>query len=138
MDLFVVPTISFRLLYGFLVLRHSRREILWLGVTAHPSAQWIARQLSEAYGWQQTPQYISFTIGIGSMAMSLSVAFARWAFGTGRSHHGRHGRTDMRRGSSGRSDGIALTMSLSSASGIFATCWDRTKNITMMLARTYR
>ena len=38
MDLFVVPTILFRLLYGFLVLRHSRREILWLGVTAHPSA----------------------------------------------------------------------------------------------------
>jgi hypothetical protein len=58
MDLFVVPTISFRLLYGFLVLRHARREILWLGVTAHPSAQWIARQLSEAYGWQQAPQYI--------------------------------------------------------------------------------
>jgi transposase InsO family protein len=58
MDLFVVPTISFRLLYGFLVLRHSRREILWLGVTAHPSAQWVARQLSEAYGWQQAPQYI--------------------------------------------------------------------------------
>jgi hypothetical protein len=39
MDMFVVPTISFRLLYGFLILRHSRREILWLGVTAHPSAQ---------------------------------------------------------------------------------------------------
>ena len=58
MDLFVVPTISFRLLYGFLILRHSRRTILWLGVTAHPSAQWIARQLSEAYGWQQAPQYI--------------------------------------------------------------------------------
>jgi hypothetical protein len=42
MDLFVVPTVSFRRLYGFLVLRHSRREILWLGVTAHPSGQWIA------------------------------------------------------------------------------------------------
>src|SRR5262245_27993466 len=38
MDLFVVPTISFRLLYGFLILRHSRRELLWLGVTARPSA----------------------------------------------------------------------------------------------------
>src|SRR5215471_18357833 len=58
MDLFVVPTISFRLLYGFLILRHSRREILWLGVSAHPSAQWIGRQLSEAYGWQQAPQYV--------------------------------------------------------------------------------
>jgi len=58
MDLFVVPTISFRLLYGFLILQHCRRELLWLGVTARPSADWIARQLTEAYGWQQTPAYI--------------------------------------------------------------------------------
>src|SRR5579862_6829656 len=39
MDLFVVPTVSFRLLYGFLILQHSRRELLWLGVTAHPTAE---------------------------------------------------------------------------------------------------
>src|SRR5712675_317621 len=58
MDLFLVPTISFRLLYGFLILQHSRRELLWLGVTAHPSAEWIARQLTETYGWQQAPRYI--------------------------------------------------------------------------------
>ena len=58
MDLFLVPTISFRLLYGFLILQHGRRELLWLGVTAHPSAEWIARQLTEAYGWQQAPRYI--------------------------------------------------------------------------------
>src|SRR6516165_5193126 len=57
-DLFVVPTISFRLLYGFVVLRHSRRQILWLGVTAHPSAEWIARQLTESCGWSEPPQYI--------------------------------------------------------------------------------
>jgi hypothetical protein len=55
---FLVPTISFRLLYGFLILLHSRRELLWLGVTANPSAEWIARQLTEAYGWQQAPRYI--------------------------------------------------------------------------------
>src|SRR5262249_1479388 len=47
MDLFVVPTISFRLLYGFLILRHSRRELLCLGVTARPSAHWIARHLTQ-------------------------------------------------------------------------------------------
>jgi hypothetical protein len=58
MDLFVVPTISFRLLYGFLILQHSRRELLWLGVTARPNAHWIARQLTEAYGWKQTPRSI--------------------------------------------------------------------------------
>jgi transposase InsO family protein len=57
-DLFVVPTISFRLLYALLVLRHSRRELLWLGVTAHPNAEWIARQLTEACGWSEPPRYI--------------------------------------------------------------------------------
>ena len=58
MDMFVVPTISFRLLYGLLILRHSRRELLWLGVTAHPNAEWIARQLTEACGWKEAPRYI--------------------------------------------------------------------------------
>jgi hypothetical protein len=57
-DLFVVPTVSFRLLYGFLVLRHRRRRIMWLGVTANPTAEWIARQLTEACGWEAAPDYI--------------------------------------------------------------------------------
>jgi transposase InsO family protein len=57
MDIFVVPTVSFRLLYGLLILQHARRELLWLGVTSHPSADWIARQLTEAYGWKETPRY---------------------------------------------------------------------------------
>jgi transposase InsO family protein len=58
MDLFLVPTISFRLLYGLLILQHGRRELLWVSVTAHPTAEWIARQLTEAYGWQRAPRYI--------------------------------------------------------------------------------
>ena len=58
MDLFVVPTISFRLLYGLLILHHDRRQILWLGVTAHPTAEWISHQLTEAYGWKGAPRYI--------------------------------------------------------------------------------
>jgi transposase InsO family protein len=58
MDLFVVPTISFRLLYGFLILGHGRRHILWFGVTAHPTAEWIANQVTEACGWQQAPRYL--------------------------------------------------------------------------------
>ena len=58
MDLFVVPTISFRLLYGLLIMGHGRRQILWFGVTAHPTAEWIANQLTEACGWEQTPRYL--------------------------------------------------------------------------------
>jgi transposase InsO family protein len=57
-DLFVVPTLSFRLLYGLLVLGHGRRRIMWLGVTAHPTAEWIARQITEACGWEAVPTYL--------------------------------------------------------------------------------
>jgi len=57
-DLFVVPTISFRLLYGLLILRHDRRRILWLGVTAHPTAEWITQQFTEACGWESPPNYL--------------------------------------------------------------------------------
>jgi transposase InsO family protein len=58
MDLFVVPTISFRLLYGLLIVGHGRRQVLWLGATAHPTAEWIANQLTEACGWEQAPRYL--------------------------------------------------------------------------------
>src|ERR1700690_4469449 len=58
MDLFVVPTISFRLLYGFLIMGHGRRHILWFGVTANPTAEWIANQVTEACGWEQAPRYL--------------------------------------------------------------------------------
>jgi transposase InsO family protein len=57
-DLFVVPTISFRLLYGLLTLQHGRRQMLWIGVTAHPTAEWIAQQLTEACGWEPAPKYL--------------------------------------------------------------------------------
>ena len=56
MDLFVVPTISFRLLYGLLIMSHARRQILWFGVTAHPTAEWIANQLTEACSWDRGPR----------------------------------------------------------------------------------
>jgi transposase InsO family protein len=58
MDLFVVPTLSFRPLYGILVLRHQRRRLLWLGVTANPTAEWIAQQVTEACGWEAVPAYM--------------------------------------------------------------------------------
>jgi transposase InsO family protein len=58
MDMFVVPTISFRLLYGLLIMGHGRRQIVWLGVTAHPTAEWIANQIAEAFGWEKAPRYL--------------------------------------------------------------------------------
>ena len=58
MDLFVVPTISFRLLYGLLIMGHCRRQILWFGVTSHPTAEWMANQLTEACDWEQASRYL--------------------------------------------------------------------------------
>ncbi len=58
MDMFVVPTISFRLLFGLLIVGHGRRQILWFGVTAHPTAEWIANQITEACGWEQASRYL--------------------------------------------------------------------------------
>src|SRR5262249_51353599 len=54
----VVPTISFRFLYGLVILNHGRRQILWLGLTAHPTAEWMARQVTEACGWDGAPGYL--------------------------------------------------------------------------------
>jgi len=54
-DLFVVPTISFKLLYGLLILRHDRRRILWTGVTSSATGECITRQVSEACGWESVP-----------------------------------------------------------------------------------
>ena len=58
MDLFVVPTAAFRILYGFVILRHDRRRIVQFGVTQHPTAIWIAQQITEAFPWDTAPRYM--------------------------------------------------------------------------------
>jgi hypothetical protein len=58
MDLFVVPTIGFDLLYGFVIVRLDRRDLVWINVTIHPTAEWIARQITEAFPWDDAPQYL--------------------------------------------------------------------------------
>jgi hypothetical protein len=58
LDFFTVPTATFRILYVLVILRHDRRRILHLNVTAHPTAAWTARQLLEACGSDETPRYL--------------------------------------------------------------------------------
>jgi transposase InsO family protein len=58
MDLFVVPTIGFGLLYALLIVRLDRRQLVWINVTRHPTAEWIARQLTEAFPWDEAPRYL--------------------------------------------------------------------------------
>ncbi len=57
-DFFTVPTVTFRILYVFLVLRHERREIVHFNVTAHPTAQWTAQQRVEAFPFDTAPRYL--------------------------------------------------------------------------------
>src|ERR1700680_565157 len=70
MDLFVVPTIGFDLLYAFVIVRLDRRDLVWINVTASPTAEWVARQITEAFPWDEAPRPTSSAIGIGSMAAS--------------------------------------------------------------------
>ncbi len=58
MDLFVVPTIGFDLLYALVIVRLARRHLVCINVTANPTAEWIARQITEAFPWDEAPCYL--------------------------------------------------------------------------------
>jgi transposase InsO family protein len=58
MELFVVPTIGFDLLYALVIVQLDRRDLVWIDVTAHPTAEWVARQITEAFPWNEAPRYM--------------------------------------------------------------------------------
>jgi transposase InsO family protein len=57
-DFFTVPTVTFRILFVFVVLSHDRRRVLHFNVTEHPTAEWTGRQLIEAFPWDTAPWYL--------------------------------------------------------------------------------
>jgi transposase InsO family protein len=58
MDLFIAPTVGFDLLYAFVIVRLDRRDLVWISVTTNPTAEWVARQLAEAFPWDEAPRYL--------------------------------------------------------------------------------
>ena len=56
MDMLVIPTIGFDLLYAFVIVSLGRRDMVWINVTTNPTAEWISRQLTEAFPWNETPR----------------------------------------------------------------------------------
>src|ERR1700756_1235066 len=58
MDLFVVQTIGFDLLYALVIVRLDRRDLVWINVTTNPTAEWVARQITEAFPWDMAPGYM--------------------------------------------------------------------------------
>jgi hypothetical protein len=71
MDLFVVPTIGFDLLYALVIVRLNRRKFVWINVTTNPTAEWIARQLTVAIPWDEAPHYLC-------VPKTLSVLMEQW------------------------------------------------------------
>src|SRR5712675_1598157 len=71
MDLFVVPTIGFDLLYALVIVRLNRRDLVWVNVTANPTAEWVARQITEAFRsalqiqFSRTPKVMSSRVTAG-------------------------------------------------------------------------
>ena len=57
-DLCMVPTVTFECLFAFLVIGHGRRRLLWFAVTRNPTAEWLARQITEAFPWDVAPAYL--------------------------------------------------------------------------------
>jgi putative transposase len=57
-DFFTVPTVTFRILYVFIMLDHEHRRIVHVNVTEHPTAQWTAQQIVEAFPWETVPCYL--------------------------------------------------------------------------------
>jgi len=91
MDLFVVPTIDFDLLYAFVIVRLDRRDLVWINVTANPTAEWVARQITEAFPWDEAPHYL-IRDRDRIYAASSRADCAPWASGTSLPHQPRPGR----------------------------------------------
>src|ERR1700709_2403888 len=58
MDFLIVPTVGFRLLFVLVILRHQRRQLISFTVTTNPTAEWIARQITDAFPWNEAPDHL--------------------------------------------------------------------------------
>jgi transposase InsO family protein len=58
LDFFVVPTVTFRVLFVLVILAHERRRIVHFNITEHPTAAWTAQQVVEAFPWDEAPRYL--------------------------------------------------------------------------------
>ena len=92
MDLFVVPTIGFNLLYAFVMVRLARRGLVWINLTAHPTAEWIAQQITEAFPWNEAPRYLIRDREKSTVPLS-GADYGPWASVTSRFRRDRRGRT---------------------------------------------
>ena len=92
-DMFVVASASFRLLYVMIILAHDRRKIMRTAVTEHPTAAWLSRQVTEAFPWDTALRAICCATATHRMARTSAAGSKRWASRKSSRHHAHLGRT---------------------------------------------
>ena len=108
LDLFVVRTISFKLLYGLVILPHARRRLVAIGVTTNPTAEWIAGQVTDAFPWDEAPNHLirdrdaAFGPAYTRRIRAMGIPITLW-------RHARNGKTAT---SSGSSDQYVANVSI--------------------------
>jgi hypothetical protein len=97
MDFVVVPTIAFDLLYAFVIVRIDRRELVWINVTKTPTAEWVARQVTEAFPCDGAPG-LHDPRPRSHLWRHRHSSIVPWAFGTSLPHRFHLGRTALPNG----------------------------------------
>jgi hypothetical protein len=96
-DLFVVPTIDFKLLYCLAIIHLGRRRLVWTNVTANPTSEWIARRITEAFPWGEAPRYL-IRDRDSSYGVIVRKRIRAMASATDQPHLAHPGRTDTQNG----------------------------------------
>jgi hypothetical protein len=102
LDLFVVRTISFKLLYGLVILRHACRRLVRISVTSNPTAEWIAGHVTDAFPWNEAPHHL-IRDRDRAFGQRTPIAFERWGSAIIRPRRAHRGRTATSSVSSARS-----------------------------------
>jgi putative transposase len=117
-DMFVVTTATFRLLYALIVLNVDRRRVVHFAVTPNPPQDWLSGQMTEAFPWDTAPRYL-LREETNRMVRHSVIAFERWGSQRSSPRRDLRGRTRTLSVSSGRS---AKNVSITSSSSASAIC----------------
>ena len=117
-DLFVVPTVGFKLLYGLVILRQARRRLVRIAVTTNPTAEWIAGQVTEAFPWDEAPKHLirdrDGAFGAGACRRKLATSRVCSLTASAGRMRSRYARTAARDRGTSRAPSLSATLAVSS------------------------
>jgi len=136
-DMFVVVTARFQLLYALVVFGHERRKVIHFDITQNPTQVWLARQITEAFPWDTAPRFL-LRDRDASYGQTFAIVYRRWRSKRSSPRRDRHGRMPTSSASSARSAANVSITSSSSMSVTCAVCCRRTFVITTEAGRISR